>query len=179
VAKPASIASASAIKEQQLANQQAANRSSQPTSFKQLIGENVRLKIELGEAKKEIARLKKEMNKANYNINELRSMSGNKISEIPLADMIQIMQEYGSEVSGQSFQRRKDDPQPASIVRQFRRWNPDFLKYFFKKNGKWVPKLGKAGELQRRRQKREALRAHRRNPPGGLAPPPSAQTSPS
>ena len=98
---------------------------------KHLIRENVQLKIELGDAKKEIAKLKKEMNRANCNISELRSLSGgNKISEIPLADMIEIMQEYGSEVSGQSFQKRKEDPQPASIVRQFRRWNPDFLKYF-------------------------------------------------
>lgn len=135
---------------------------------KQLIRENVQLKIELGDAKKEIAKLKKEMNRANCNISELRSLSGgNKISEIPLADMIEIMQEYGSEVSGQSFQKRKEDPQPASIVRQFRRWNPDFLKYFCRKNGKWIPKLGKAGELQRRQLKREALKAHRRNPPQG------------
>lgn len=135
-------------------------------SYKDLIRENVQLKIELGDAKKEIAKLKKEMSRANCNISELRSLSGgNKISEIPLADMIDIMQEYGSEVSGQSFQKRKEDPQPASIVRQFRRWNPDFLKYFCRKNGKWVPKLGKAGELQRRQLKREALKEHRRNPP--------------
>ena len=137
-------------------------------AYKTLISENVQLKIELGDAKKEIAKLKKEMNRANCNISELRSLSGgNKISEIPLVDMIEIMQEYGSEVSGQSFQKRKEDPQPASIVRQFRRWNPDFLKYFCRKNGKWIPKLGKAGELQRRQLKREALRAHRRNPPQG------------
>jgi hypothetical protein len=135
-------------------------------SYKDLIRENVQLKIELGDAKKEIAKLKKEMSRANCNISELRSLSGgNKISEIPLADMIDIMQEYGSEVSGQSFQKRKEEPQPASIVRQFRRWNPDFLKYFCRKNGKWVPKLGKAGELQRRQMKREALKEHRRNPP--------------
>jgi len=138
-------------------------------NIKDLIRENVQLKVELGEAKKEIARLKKEMSRANCNIHELRSFSGgNKISEIPLADMIEIMQEYGSEISGQSFQKRKENPQPASIVRQFRRWNPDFLKYFYRKNGKWQPKLGKEGELQRRKQKREALRAHRRNPPQGV-----------
>lgn len=139
-------------------------------TIKDLIRENVTLKVELGEAKKEIARLKKEMSRASCNIRELRSFSGgNKISEIPLADMIEIMQEYGSEISGQSFQKRKENPQPASIVRQFRRWNPDFLKYFFRKNGKWHPKLGKEGELQRRKQKREALRAHRRNPPQGVS----------
>jgi len=138
-------------------------------TIKDLIRENVQLKVELGEAKKEIARLKKEMSRASCNIRELRSFSGgNKISEIPLADMIEIMQEYGSEISGQSFQKRKENPQPASIVRQFRRWNPDFLKYFYRKNGKWQPKLGKDGELQRRKQKREALRAHRRNPPQGV-----------
>lgn len=144
---------------------------SQP-SYKELISENVQLKIELGEAKKEIARLKKDMAKASCNISELRGTltGGNKISEIPLVDMIEIMQEYGSEVSGQSFQKRKEDPQPASIVRQFRRWNPDFLKYFYRKNGKWLPKLGKAGELQRRKLKRDALRAHRRNPPQGPQP---------
>mmetsp|Transcript_12681 Transcript_12681/g.18639 ORF Transcript_12681/g.18639 Transcript_12681/m.18639 type:complete len:277 (-) Transcript_12681:338-1168(-) len=139
-------------------------------TIKDLIRENVQLKVELGEAKKEIARLKKEMSRASCNIRELRSFSGgNKISEIPLVDMIEIMQEYGSEISGQSFQKRKENPQPASIVRQFRRWNPDFLKYFFRKNGKWHPKLGKEGELQRRKQKREALRAHRRNPPQGVS----------
>jgi hypothetical protein len=128
--------------------------------------ENVQLKIELGEAKKEIACLKKEIARNSCNIRELRSFSaGNKISEIPLADMIEIMKEYGSEISSQSFQKRKEDPQPASIVRQFRRWNPEFLNFFNCKDGKWVPKLGKAGELKRRKKKREALRAHRRNPP--------------
>jgi hypothetical protein len=58
------------------------------------------------------------------------------------SDMIRIMQEYGSEVSNQTLPKRKDDIKKASIVRQFRRWNPEFFRYFIHVNGEWVPKLG-------------------------------------
>jgi hypothetical protein len=44
--------------------------------------------------------------------------------------MIRIMQEYGSEVSNQTLPKRKDCIKKASIVRQFRRWNPEFFRYF-------------------------------------------------
>ena len=72
--------------------------------------------------------------------------------------MIRIMQEYGSEVSNQTLPQRKHNIKKASIVRQFRRWNPEFFRYFIHLNGEWVPKLGKDGELRRRAEKRRLLK---------------------
>lgn len=65
-------------------------------------------------------------------------------------DMLQLMRDYGSELSDTAVPPRKDAVQKASVVRQFRRWNPTFFEHFVHKNGKWVPKLGKKGELDRR-----------------------------
>lgn len=64
------------------------------------------------------------------------------------------MSEYGSEVSEHAVPPRKDGIKKASVVRQFRRWNPTFLEHFEHRHGKWVPKLGKEGELKRRAQAR-------------------------
>lgn len=69
--------------------------------------------------------------------------------------MIRIMEEYGSEISNQTLPKRRDSIKKASIVRQFRRWNPEFFRYFVHSNGTWHPKLGKAGELKRRAEKRK------------------------
>jgi hypothetical protein len=79
-------------------------------------------------------------------------------------DMLSIMEDYGSEVSDTTMPRRprKLEVQRASVVRQFRRWNPNFLRHFVHKDGKWVPKLGKMGELARReRVRREAAQARK------------------
>ena len=72
--------------------------------------------------------------------------------------MVRIMQEYGSEVSNQTLPQRKQTIKKASIVRQFRRWNPEFFQYFAHINGEWVPKLGREGELRRRAEKRRQLK---------------------
>ena len=72
--------------------------------------------------------------------------------------MIKIMQEYGSEVSNQTLPKRRENIKKASIVRQFRRWNPEFFRYFIHMNGEWVPKLGREAELQRRAEKRRQLK---------------------
>ena len=78
--------------------------------------------------------------------------------------MIQMMQTYGSEVSDSVMPiGRKTHIQKASIVRQFRRWNPNFLQHFHHVHGKWVPKLGQEGELARRRQARLDKHHHKRN----------------
>jgi hypothetical protein len=69
--------------------------------------------------------------------------------------MLAIMREYGSEVSDMAMPPRKSYVQKASVVRQFRRWNPHFLEWFEHVNGRWVPKLGKDGELRRRQQARQ------------------------
>lgn len=74
------------------------------------------------------------------------------------SDMIRIMQDYGSEVSNQTLPKRKESIKKASIVRQFRRWNPEFFRYFIHVNGEWVPKLGREGELKRRAEKRLMLK---------------------
>ena len=68
------------------------------------------------------------------------------------------MQDYGSEVSNQTLPKRRDDIKKASIVRQFRRWNPEFFRYFIHVNGEWVPKMGKEVELRRREEKRKELK---------------------
>ena len=70
--------------------------------------------------------------------------------------MLQLMREYGSELSDTAVPPRKDSVQKASVVRQFRRWNPTFFEHFYHKNGKWIPKLGKKGELERREKVRAA-----------------------
>ena len=68
--------------------------------------------------------------------------------------MLRIMHEYGSEISNQTLPKRRDNIKKASIVRQFRRWNPEFFHWFIHVNGEWVPKLGKDGELKRRAENR-------------------------
>jgi hypothetical protein len=68
--------------------------------------------------------------------------------------MLEIMREYGSEVSETSMPPRKSFVQHASVVRQFRRWNPNFHDWFEHVDGQWRPKLGKAGELKRREEAR-------------------------
>ena len=89
--------------------------------------------------------------------------------------MIRIMEEYGSETSNQTiFKPQQQQSQrnnnkhnknnihhtgikKASIVRQFRRWNPEFFRFFMHQQGQWIPKLGKEGELRRRVEKRRQL----------------------
>lgn len=71
------------------------------------------------------------------------------------------MEEYGSEVSTQKFSKRKHPIQRASVVRQFRRWNPEFFRYFYHLKGQWVPKLGKEDELQRRAERRRLMATHK------------------
>ena len=70
------------------------------------------------------------------------------------SDMLRIMHVYGSEISNQTLPKRRDNIKKASIVRQFRRWNPEFFHWFIHVNGEWVPKLGKDGELKRRAENR-------------------------
>jgi hypothetical protein len=68
------------------------------------------------------------------------------------------MQEYGSETSDQALPLRKGNVQRASVVRQFRRWNPNFFEYFEHTRGTWMPKLGKQAELERRHRSRASAR---------------------
>lgn len=77
--------------------------------------------------------------------------------------MLELMRIYGSELSDTVMPARKTKIQKASVIRQFRRWNPNFLEYFQYSAGKWVPKLGKQGELKRR----EEARKQRRTAAGG------------
>ena len=73
--------------------------------------------------------------------------------------MIKIMQEYGSEVSNQTMTiKRKTNIKKASIIRQFRRWNPEFFRFFLYMDGEWVPRLGREGELERRAKKRTMMK---------------------
>ena len=83
--------------------------------------------------------------------------------------MLQLMREYGSELSDTAVPPRKDSVQKASVVRQFRRWNPTFFEHFYHKNGKWVPKLGKKVELERRATVRAAAQKKCAKAAGGGA----------
>jgi hypothetical protein len=67
------------------------------------------------------------------------------------------MVEYGSEVSDVAVPPRKDGVKKASVVRQFRRWNPNFFEYFEHRGGQWTPKLGRDGEIKRRELARQQL----------------------
>jgi hypothetical protein len=77
--------------------------------------------------------------------------------------MLDIMREYGSEVSDMAMPPRKSYVQKASVVRQFRRWNPNFTEWFVHLNGKWIPKLGTDGEQKRRQEARLAFSSQRTN----------------
>lgn len=116
------------------------------------------LREQLSEKDIVVSSLQHRVNYLENQIHELRQLPTGKISHIPIEDMIRIMQEYGSEVSNQTLpQQRKQSIKKASIVRQFRRWNPNFFRFFLHLNGEWVPKLGKEGELRRRAEKRRLL----------------------
>lgn len=99
--------------------------------------------------------------------------------------MLELMRTYGSELSDTVMPPRKTKIQKASVIRQFRRWNPNFLEYFQYAGGKWVPKLGKEGELKRREEARRQRRmvsggptaAPSASPPQQQAPTPSAARS--
>ena len=71
------------------------------------------------------------------------------------------MCEYGSEVSDTAMPPRKSYVQKASVVRQFRRWNPNFTEWFVHISGKWIPKLGMEGEKKRRQEARLAFSERR------------------
>eukprot|EP00523_Entomoneis_sp_CCMP467_P004688 CAMPEP_0168743224 /NCGR_PEP_ID=MMETSP0724-20121128/13458_1 /TAXON_ID=265536 /ORGANISM="Amphiprora sp., Strain CCMP467" /LENGTH=561 /DNA_ID=CAMNT_0008790831 /DNA_START=14 /DNA_END=1699 /DNA_ORIENTATION=+ len=117
--------------------------------------ENIELKHELEKRDKEITVLRGEVRELDLKVKELRQFPAGKISQIPMADMLEIMSIYGSEVSETVMPPRKLNIQKASVIRQFRRWNPNFLKFFYFKDGKWEPKLGREGELTRRQQTRK------------------------
>ncbi|CAB9517947.1 expressed unknown protein [Seminavis robusta] len=126
-------------------------------AYEALIQENLRLQQQMAQKDDLIATLQSKADGLETQIGELRQLPTGKISHIPLEDMIRIMQTYGSEVSNQTLPKRKQPIQKASIVRQFRRWNPEFFRFFVHVNGEWVPRLGKEGELKRRAEKRRAV----------------------
>jgi hypothetical protein len=66
--------------------------------------------------------------------------------------MLAIMGEYGSETTEVtlSSRRKAANVKKSSVVRQFRRWNPNFLEFFSFQHGQWAPKLGREKEIQRR-----------------------------
>ena len=91
-------------------------------------------------------------------------------------DMLELMRTYGSELSDTVMPPRKTKIQKASVIRQFRRWNPNFLEYFQYAGGKWVPKLGKEGELKRREEARKQRRMVAGGAPAVPSPPPQSAT---
>mmetsp|Transcript_9204 Transcript_9204/g.22362 ORF Transcript_9204/g.22362 Transcript_9204/m.22362 type:complete len:414 (+) Transcript_9204:161-1402(+) len=133
-------------------------RSQQSHSHGEMAQQIRELKEQLSEKDLLMSSLQNKVNCLENQIHELRQLPTGKISHIPVHDMIRIMQEYGSEVSNQTLpQQRKHSIKKASIVRQFRRWNPNFFHFFLHHNGEWVPKLGREGELRRRAEKRRLL----------------------
>mmetsp|Transcript_91904 Transcript_91904/g.137647 ORF Transcript_91904/g.137647 Transcript_91904/m.137647 type:complete len:364 (-) Transcript_91904:173-1264(-) len=128
-------------------------------SYEALARENLEMRILLKEKESVACLLRKRICSLEKQISELRQLPTGKISHIPIDDMIRIMQDYGSEVSNQTLPKRKESIKKASIVRQFRRWNPEFFRYFTRNpSGEWVPKLGREGELRRRAEKRRMMK---------------------
>jgi hypothetical protein len=123
-------------------------------SYEQLERENAELRQRLSTKDAEIASLESTIEQLEKQVSDLRQLPTGKISQIPLEDMLQLMRDYGSELSDTAVPPRKEKVQKASVVRQFRRWNPTFFEHFYHKNGKWIPKLGKKGELERRARAR-------------------------
>jgi len=117
--------------------------------------ENAQLREQLGDKDTAIADLQSKVSQLEGKIRDLRQLPTGKISQIPIEDMLEIMSEYGSEISETAVPPRKGAVQKASVVRQFRRWNPNFFQHFVHRDGKWVPKLGRQGELDRRANARK------------------------
>eukprot|EP00977_Amphora_coffeiformis_P016259 scaffold4976_cov161-Amphora_coffeaeformis.AAC.5 len=134
--------------------------------------ENEVLKAKLREKDLAIRKLTQERDELQSRVDELRQVPMGKISQIPIEDMMDLMRTYGSEFSDTVMPPRKTKIQKASVIRQFRRWNPNFLEYFHYIHGKWVPKLGKEGELKRREEVRRQRRVS-----GGGTPPASVASS--
>lgn len=116
--------------------------------------ETMILRQQIVHHQKTIQSLQERIKELEQENSQLRQLPTGKISQIPIEDMIDLMHEYGSEVSDTSIPPRKSDVKKASVIRQFRRWNPNFLEYFEHRLGKWSPKLGKEAELARREQSR-------------------------
>jgi hypothetical protein len=96
---------------------------------------------------------------SNIQFSHLTNIFHHFIVALHHSEMMRIMKEYGSEVSNQTLATRKQDIKKASVVRQFRRWNPEFFRYFVRDaNGQWQPRLGKEAELKRRAQKRLSIK---------------------
>eukprot|EP00540_Astrosyne_radiata_P004769 CAMPEP_0116857980 /NCGR_PEP_ID=MMETSP0418-20121206/20878_1 /TAXON_ID=1158023 /ORGANISM="Astrosyne radiata, Strain 13vi08-1A" /LENGTH=261 /DNA_ID=CAMNT_0004491771 /DNA_START=375 /DNA_END=1156 /DNA_ORIENTATION=- len=85
---------------------------SAPPIYHSLMDENHRLKSDLGEAKREIARLRLEVEQAKDGMMEMRSLPAAKISQIPISDMLELMAEYGSETTNQHYQAPKGNRKP-------------------------------------------------------------------
>lgn len=150
-------------KEKRARSQSASNEAKPPTYAELeaanllLQQQNTDLKHELEKRHQEVAVLRDEVRDLDLKVRELRQFPAGKISQIPMADMLEIMQIYGSEVSDTVMPPRKLNIQKASVIRQFRRWNPNFLKHFHFKDGKWIPKLGREGEIARRHLARKKV----------------------
>jgi len=130
----------------------------QQPSYEDMVRRIRNMQEQLHEKDTVVSSLQHRVNYLENQIHELRQLPTGKISHIPVNDMIRIMQEYGSETSNQTLpQQRKNSIKKASIVRQFRRWNPEFFRFFLHINGEWIPKLGRDGELRRRAEKRRLL----------------------
>lgn len=134
------------------------HRHHQQPSYEEMTQRLRSMQDQLHEKNIVVSSLQHRVNYLEGQIHELRQLPTGKISHIPVDDMLQLMAIYGSETSNQTLpQQRKNTIKKASIVRQFRRWNPEFFRYFLHVNGEWVPKLGKEGEMQRRAEKRRML----------------------
>lgn len=95
-----------------------------------LLARNRELQEQLQQKEETILDLLRKVDSLESQIAELKSLPTGKISQIPVDDMIHIMQEYGSETSDVSFiHNRKANVQKSSIVRQFRRYNPNFFEH--------------------------------------------------
>ena len=137
------------------------------TVIDELARDNALLRHDVNQKNLQIQAMQERIGQLEARITEFKQMPVGKISQIPVSDMLELMQTYGSEVSEHTqlpsslHPNGKRTVQKASIVRQFRRWNPNFTEYFEFRCGKWVPKLGVQAELQRRAQNRAERRAQK------------------
>lgn len=120
----------------------------------EILRENFLLRQQVATSNMTIATLQNQVATLQNEIRQLQAVPSGKISQIPIDEMLTIMRDYGSEVSDTAMPPRKSHVQKASVVRQFRRWNPNFTDWFVHVNGKWIPKLGKEAELKRRSEVR-------------------------
>jgi hypothetical protein len=94
---------------------------------------------------------------------ELHHRPNISMDSVSLEEIEKLMDLYGPETCVRCPRREKDrkNVKPASIRRKFRRWNPNFKKYFYydRATNSFQPILGVKFEIERRKARQKQVSA--------------------